>query len=303
MPRLRKAKKTPSILDHLRERTIDAQNTLTSEFPHIVKKLHELRFDLQDIRRHSAKIVSAAALAGAIFIAAPAINAIVHPPGEERQFSPSDSVQELKEGLSKILPKTVGALTPEIEAQAHQIIQDTLNINAVAELDGNHLNTTFGYIGAEQHLPRYPGDTIADHDELQFKGITAGRGAFGHFVPSKEQLTQEDIMKEKYYVAVQTLYLPNWNREAHRLKKWYKFRKILVVNPANGKAVVADIADAGPAAWTGKHFGGSPEVMAELELNRGKQKGAVLLFFIDERQQLVDLGPVEAKQGVYIAGR
>jgi hypothetical protein len=42
-------------------------------------------------------------------------------------------------------------------------------------------------------------------------------------------------------------------------------------------------------------------VMAHLELNRGKQKGAVLLFFIDESEHEVALGPVEAKQGEFIA--
>ena len=58
---------------------------------------------------------------------------------------------------------------------------------------------------------------------------------------------------------------------------------------------MAVIGDSGPAAWTGKHFGGSPEVMAYLELNRGKQKGAVILFFVDDQNNKVPLGPLESK--------
>ncbi len=65
------------------------------------------------------------------------------------------------------------------------------------------------------------------------------------------------------------------------LREWYKYRKVLVVNPDNGKTIVAVIADAGPAAFTGKHFGGSPEVMAYLGFNVGMQKGPVVLFFVD----------------------
>ena len=60
----------------------------------------------------------------------------------------------------------------------------------------------------------------------------------------------------------------------------------------NGNAVVAAIADAGPAAWTGKHFGGSPEVMDYLGGPRYK-KGPVILFFVDDPESKVPLGPVE----------
>jgi len=64
------------------------------------------------------------------------------------------------------------------------------------------------------------------------------------------------------------------------------------VNTVNGNAVVGDIADAGPAAWTGKQFGGSPEVMSALG---GKKytKGKVLIFFIDDPENKVPLGPVD----------
>ena len=64
------------------------------------------------------------------------------------------------------------------------------------------------------------------------------------------------------------------------------------MNTDNGNAVVAAIADSGPAAWTGKHFGGSPEVMHELGGSSYK-KGAVILFFVDDPENKVPLGPVE----------
>ncbi len=116
-------------------------------------------------------------------------------------------------------------------------------------------------------------------------------------------MTPEAYLNEKYYVAVQTMYLPNWKTNTKYLSNWYRYRKVLVINPKNGKAIVADIADAGPAAWTGKHFGGSPEVMAALELNTGKQKGAVLLFFIDDKNQKVALGPIKPDVNVFLAAK
>ncbi len=67
---------------------------------------------------------------------------------------------------------------------------------------------------------------------------------------------------------------------------------MLVVNPDNGKAIIADIGDAGPAEWTGKSLGGSPEVMKHLERVDGADKGPVVYFFIDDPKDNIPLGPV-----------
>jgi hypothetical protein len=173
------------------------------------------------------------------------------------------------------------------------IIHRLFGIHASANLEGNRLNTDYGLIGAEQHLPRFPGDTLSQHDALRQAGMTSGRGAWGYFARNKAELTPDLIQKEKYYVAVQTLYLPDWTTRLAYLRDWYKFRKVVVVNPKNGHAVVAVIADSGPAAWTGKQFGGSPEVMDYLRSKDGRQRGPVILFFVDDPDNQVPLGPLE----------
>src|SRR3989344_2756409 len=128
--------------------------------------------------------------------------------------------------------------------------------------------------------------------EILKSGISPGRGAWGYFAPSKAELKNDLVETEKWYAVVQTLYLPDWNKRVNFLREWYKYRKVLIVNTDNGNAVVAAIADSGPAAWTGKHFGGSPEVMHELGGSSYK-KGAVILFFVDDPENKVPLGPVE----------
>ena len=109
---------------------------------------------------------------------------------------------------------------------------------------------------------------------------------------SKEKLTPHLVETEKWYAVVQTLYLPDWNTRVKYLRDWYKYRRVFIVNTENGRAVVAAIADSGPAAWTGKHFGGSPEVMDYLGGPRYK-KGPVVLFFVDDPENKIPLGPVE----------
>ncbi len=69
----------------------------------------------------------------------------------------------------------------------------------------------------------------------------------------------------------------------------------MVINPVNGKTVVAVVADAGPANWTGKSFGASPEIMAYLDMKDGAQRGPAILFFVDDRDNSIALGPVERR--------
>lgn len=253
----------PTLLQKLERKQIEAQKLLVKHHPHVTR------------------LLATGALTGTLLLSAPALL----PQGQNTTLVSTQT-------LTQLLPATVGPLTPEQEEAVSKVLFDLYGIKATAVLDKNRLNQSYGYIGAEQHLPRFPGDSVSQHDQYQQSGITPGRGAWGYFANSKADLTPDLIQKEKYYVAVQTLYLPDWSSRQPELKDWYKYREVVVVNPANGKAIVAVIADAGPAAWTGKHFGGSPEVMAHLGLNVGKQKGAVILFFVDDPEHKISLGPL-----------
>ena len=203
--------------------------------------------------------------------------------------------------LAQVLPKDVSPLMPETEKKVSDILYRTYGIKAVPELEGKRLNRSYGLIGAEQHLPRYPGDNLSTHFDSDKavksfwqSGMTPGLGAWRYFANSADTLTQKDIDREKYYIAVQTFLSKDFNNRFAEYRDFYKYRKMLVVNPNNGKAIVADIADAGPAKWTGKHLGGSPEVMHYLERFDGKQRGPVLYFFIDDPNDKIKLGPVTA---------
>lgn len=200
--------------------------------------------------------------------------------------------------LSKVLPPEVRPLTQDEEKNVANILSRDFKLKISAELEGKRLNRSYGLIGAEQHLMRYPGDNISNHfdteeEARQFSasGMAPGLGAWGYF-SSGGQLTEKDKMREKYYIAVQTFLVPDYYQRTAEYVEFFKYRKMLVVNPQNGKAVVAVIGDSGPAEWTGKHLGGSPEVMSYLERSDGSARGPVLYFFIDDSQDKVSLGPI-----------
>lgn len=202
--------------------------------------------------------------------------------------------------LAHVLPHDVRALLDSEEQKISDILTRTFGFRVLPELEGKRLNRSYGFIGSEQHLSRFPGDTLSTHFDSEKErksywqsGMAPGLGAFGYFASSKEKLTDLDKDREKYYIAVQTFLSKDFNSRFAEYRDFYKYRKMLVVNPNNGKAIVADIADAGPSEWTGKHLGGSPEVMHHLERFDGRQKGPVLYFFIDDPDDKIKLGQIE----------
>lgn len=246
---------------------------------------------------HAAKLIGTGALAGTLLLTTPVMTNLPRIDGQQTQISAVSSIssqQMLLDNFKSILPAKPRPLTTSEEKKLEVIIKDVTKVPAKATLEGEHLNTTYGLIGAEQHLRRYPGDTNSNHGTGQIlqEGMAPGLGAWGYFAPSKDKLTPSLSQDEKWYAVVQTLYLPDWNQRLAYLRDWYKYRKVLIINTSNGNAVVADIADSGPAAWTGKNFGGSPEVMDALGGPRYKV-GPVILFFLDDPNNQIPLGPVE----------
>lgn len=286
----------------LKLKSFEVKSDFYKKYPHVGKFFEDRGLDLNKIREHSAKVITTGALTGTLLFAPPTaarglpqVTEIARDVNDNSEGDANIPMQKILLGtLHEILPERIGALGRSQEKALEKAFDEILGVKSKATLEGEHLNTTYGYIGAEQHLMRYPGDTMAIHPKIPEKdeGMAPGRGAWGYFAPSKNQMTTDDIEREKWYAVVQTLYLPDWSSRQPYLRDWYKYRKVLIVNTINGNAVVADIADSGPAAWTGKHFGGSPEVMNFLGGPRYK-KGPVVVFFVDDPENKVKLGPLE----------
>ncbi len=206
--------------------------------------------------------------------------------------------QNLLKMLQETLPRNKNQLTDAEADKVAQSVSQVSGINVKAGLAGNRLNTNYGKIGLEQHLPRYPGEKMEDHflsgsgvSRYLKSGMTRNRGAFGYFAKDKHSLTPDAIEKEKYYVVVQTFAFDGWGKNRN-MREWYKHRKMIVINTKNGRAVVGVIADSGPARWTGKSFGGSPELMDQLGMYQGNRKSKVLMFFVDDAGGSIKLGPL-----------
>lgn len=267
-------------------------------------KAQKAETNLWDRHGRHLKQLALGSLGGLMLLTAPAQAAL---PEISQQVSRDDALKNydksvlLAAKLKDVVPGELRPLNSDEENQITQTLSSSYGFKVMAELDNVRLNRNFGAIGGEQHLYRYPGDNIYAHTDSSSEwamfgtaGIAPGLGAWGYFTPSKEEFTQKDKLREKYYLAIQTFLIPGFAEDFSRLRDFFKYRKMLVVNPHTGQAVVAVIGDAGPSEWTGKHLGGSPEVMESLGLATGPRKGEVLYFFIDDPEDKIPLGPVKA---------
>jgi hypothetical protein len=296
----------------LKLKSFAAKNSLSKKHPQAVNFLNFKGMDLARIRERSAKAISSGALAGALLLSPPPTDIKYLPTPQELMeklkindpfYSNNEATGQFREKINRKeivtdalqnLPEKPKNLSREEEKTLEQIFLTATEIPARATLEGEHLNTTYGYIGIEQHLRRFPGDHLGLHGDKkdQKEGMAPGLSAWGYFANSKDGMTKDLEEKEKWYAVVQTLYLPDWNTRQPYLKDWYKHRKVFIINTKNGNAVVSAIADSGPAAWTGKQFGGSPEVMQALGGDR-YTKGSVIIFFVDDPDNKIPLGPVD----------
>lgn len=255
-----------------------------------------------DLKVTSQQILAALSLAGQIALNQPnpqgkTLQVQAQEANEEDKLVSQATLEEHQEIMAKMVGfvnRPPGHLEKEEELYLEQQLADMLGFSVTDNLGGHQLNHSIGIMGSEQHLKRYPGDDLSQHDAYQEAGMAPARGAFGWFTENGE-LTAEAIAREKYYFAVQTLYLPDWNSNYQELKPWYKFRKMIVINPAEEVAVVGVVGDAGPAQWVKKQFGGSPEIIREGKIWSTKTAGKVLLLFVDDPENKVPLGPIDLK--------
>lgn len=276
-------------------------------YEHLRKKWTAKHRSLQDklLTRHEevGRQLVVGGLGGLMLLTTPAMGVLPQPhylvSGEAE--GERDKGILLAKKLEPIVPDEVRPLNAAEEEEIGELLSNSFGFPVSATLKGKRLNRSYGLIGGEQHLYRYPGDTLTKHadnarDSAMFgsSGIAPGLGAWGYFALSEAEFSEKDKMREKYYLAVQTFLSPGFTEKVAEYRDFYKFRKMLVVNPKTGQAVVTVIGDAGPAAWTGKHLGGSPEVMHFVGYAKGPRKGPVLYFFMDDPEDKIPLGPIKA---------
>jgi len=277
------------------------RNTLLAEFKsknkEVVDWARHRQINVEDIVSKGARTLAATFATGAVLLSSGAAQISHAPENKETRRDVSEgnilAFLNAKKDTSDKVKKILNSTRASDEKAVTEKLSSELNIKIVPELDGIRLNKTSGIIGYESHLTRYPGDNIlthfetsGDYQKFSHASMAGGPGAWGYIAPSRQALTEKDIEMERYYLVAQTWLSPNWGSPA--TKQWFRGRKMIVINPQNGQAVVGVLEDAGPDIHTGRAFGGSPEVMEDLGFSGGGSN--VLMYFVDDPTDQVPLG-------------
>lgn len=158
----------------------------------------------------------------------------------------------------------------------------------VQSLEGYNIPSTSGKTAREQHLylsktesdlgrtdasalVHYSASGTPGHSQ---NGMAGGYGSFG------SEASPASSEQERYYVTMRWNYcdwyedpgtLDSFGRSTTRCgnynstaKSWHRHKKVIVTNPSNGRQMVLSVEEAGPAIWTDRVSGLSPEAMSEI---------------------------------------
>jgi len=213
---------------------------------------------------------------------------------KNKQLLSQISSEELGDVLLKmrtVLTLPPGQLDRESELYLEQQLSEVLGFEVSNNLENHRLTYNTGKIKALPHLKRHPTDTLKNHTQQSYATMSKKRGSFGWFL-DQGTVNENTKQLEKYYVALQLFYLKEWSSEYKNLKKWYRHRKMILINPFNSIAVVCAVGTIGPTIPIRYQFGASPETIVEGKFWSTQSNGRAIVLFVDDPKDEVPLGPI-----------
>ena len=202
-----------------------------------------------------------------------------------------EEFQATMDKLNQLVGQTAIDYQDETLLYLEQQLSDILGFNVSASLEDHYIPFIGGVMQAMPHLKRTPTDELEDHEEVLEAGLREKRSFYGWFSPS--QLTAQAKLYERYYFSLPLSTQPQWQADPKAQAKWFKYRKLIMVNPKRKLAVVGVVADIGPFNLVRAQFGGSPEVIRLGQIWHPQNKGRVALFFVQDPDDQVPLGPIK----------
>jgi hypothetical protein len=199
--------------------------------------------------------------------------------------------QVVLEKLHAITQLPPGTIDTEAELYLEQQLSEILHFDVSVELEGERLPHTHGIIQALPHFKKTPTDTLENHEYAH--ALFSGKRSFFGWLSTNPNNAQSTPDHEKYAVSLPLFLHPAWASRLASLKKWYAFRKVVIVNPTESRAVVACVADTFPLLTAKYQFGASPEVILEGKCWSPATLGRILIFFVNDTTGAIPLGPID----------
>jgi len=169
----------------------------------------------------------------------------------------------------------------EMRLYLEQQLSDITGLQITSEIDGYNLPHTLVKMQAGPHQLRNFGDQVNNHAKIKEALIEEKRSEFGWF--------GELIEEEKFGIGLPLFLLKKWQTKYKQTINWFKYRKILVINPWKNLMAVGNITAISPIYTQRFQAVANPELSRTIKLWFPNSQGKACLFLI-ENQKEANLG-------------
>lgn len=285
-------------LKRLRRLESIAQTSFSQEHPEVATFLAQQHLDVSEFRqrpvRESQEPMIPSTTTFDQSVAAELQDRPAHYPDTIVSHISHEEFSAVIDKLQHALAQPPGHIAAESQLYLEQQLSDLLGMSVMGSLDDHELPFHTGTIESEAHRRRFPSDELPAHRQFPEAGLRNTRSFFGWFI-TDNALSDLAEQRERYTLSLPLAYLPQWSTAADALKAWYKYRKVIVINPFDARAVVACIGDVTFSQALRYQFGGSPELIREGMFWSPACQGRACVLFIDESFREVPLGPLQLR--------
>ena len=169
------------------------------------------------------------------------------------------------------------SIMPEKELlYLEQQVSGLLGFEITSSLDGQRLTHSFGKIQALNAFSLQPHAQSETTVSVRGATVRLGRPTLGW------DKSPDAIGTKQFLLANHLLLLEDWHHKYAHYKKWYKWRKLLLINPFNRIAVVVELASYALPNPMQFQFGGSPDLIRASQAWSPEAQGLVCVFFIPD---------------------
>ncbi len=171
-------------------------------------------------------------------------------------------------------------LESELGLYLEQQLSDLTGVQCSATLEAHSLPAPMAILQSLPHQKRHPTDHEAAHERVPEAGFSEKRSIFGWDYQNHEEFGISFPLQIFAYES----------GISEELLEWYKYKKFLLINPFERRAVIASMSGVVIPPAHLYQFGASPELSRALAAWSPKTLGKVLIFYCTD--QSVPLGPV-----------
>lgn len=190
--------------------------------------------------------------------------------------------------LEQVAQLPIVALEREEELYLEQQLGELLGFEVSTELSGHRLPYVTGVARSVPHLKRTPTDSLGQHQRVLEAGIVSQRSHYGWQYPNSDQSPR---IQEAYSVSLPLQMIASQSQESlSKTLQWYHQQKLLIINAIDQVAGVCSVVDTFIDTSGKYQYGTSPELSRDCKLWSLQNKGRMIVFFVNDRNDSITPG-------------